>query len=71
MAYRPMPFDGGYLPVVEMTRAVWDTGFRGVYSMEIFDGGKIASTYSYCWCLLRDRAAAQALCWPTAEGKDL
>ncbi|MCJ1312966.1 hypothetical protein MMC25_006642 [Agyrium rufum] len=37
--FRPMPFDGGYLPIVEMTKAVLDTGFRGWFSMEIFDGG--------------------------------
>ena len=36
---RPMPFDGGYLPVVEVTKAVLRTGFRGWLSMEIFDGG--------------------------------
>ena len=36
---RPMPFDGGYLPVTEVTRAVLRTGFRGWFSMEIFDGG--------------------------------
>ena len=38
--FRPMPFDGGYLPIVAMTKAVLDTGFRGWFSMEIFDGGK-------------------------------
>ena len=34
-----MPFDGGYLPVTEVTKAVLRTGFRGWFSMEIFDGG--------------------------------
>ncbi|CEQ39023.1 SPOSA6832_00517 [Sporobolomyces salmonicolor] len=38
--YRPLPFDGGYLPVVEVTRAVLKTGFRGTFSVEVFDGGK-------------------------------
>lgn len=38
-ALRPMPFDGGYLPIVSMTKAVLETGFRGCYSMEVFDGG--------------------------------
>ncbi|KAI4124938.1 MAG: hypothetical protein LQ347_005541, partial [Umbilicaria vellea] len=38
--YRPMPFDGGYLPVVDVARAVLKTGFRGWFSMEIFDGGR-------------------------------
>ena len=38
--FRPMPFDGGYLPVVEVTKAVLGTGFRGWFSMEIFDGGR-------------------------------
>jgi sugar phosphate isomerase/epimerase len=36
--YRPMPYDGGYLPVVDFTKAVLGTGFRGWLSMEIFDG---------------------------------
>lgn len=36
--YRPMPYDGGYLPVVDFTKAVLATGFRGYFSMEIFDG---------------------------------
>ncbi len=38
--FRPMPFDGGYLPVVDVTKAVLGTGFRGWFSMEIFDGGE-------------------------------
>ncbi|RHZ47694.1 sugar phosphate isomerase/epimerase family protein [Aspergillus thermomutatus] len=37
--FRPMPYDGGYLPIEEVTRAVLRTGFRGWFSMEIFDGG--------------------------------
>ncbi|KAI9833496.1 MAG: hypothetical protein M1819_003654 [Sarea resinae] len=37
--FRPMPFDGGYLPVVAVTKAVLRTGFRGYFSMEIFDSG--------------------------------
>jgi sugar phosphate isomerase/epimerase len=36
--YRPLPFHGGYLPVVDVTRAVLDTGLRGWFSVEIFDG---------------------------------
>ena len=36
--WRPLPFDGGYLPVVEVTRAVLKTGYRSWFSMEIFDG---------------------------------
>ena len=27
--YRPLPYDRGYLPVVEVTKAVLGTGFRG------------------------------------------
>ncbi|RAK96116.1 sugar phosphate isomerase/epimerase family protein [Aspergillus ibericus CBS 121593] len=38
--FRPMPYRGGYLPIEEMGRAVLKTGFRGWFSMEIFDGGK-------------------------------
>ncbi|KAI9369065.1 xylose isomerase-like protein [Aspergillus egyptiacus] len=37
--FRPMPYDGGYLPIEEVGRAVLGTGFRGWFSMEIFDGG--------------------------------
>ncbi len=37
--YRPMPFNGGYLPVVEVTRAVLNADFRGWFSVETFDGG--------------------------------
>ena len=40
MAFRPPPFQGGYLPVIGVTKAVIGTGFRGWFSMEIFDGGK-------------------------------
>ena len=36
--WRPLPFNGGYLPVVEVTKAVLETGFRGPFSMEVFDG---------------------------------
>lgn len=36
--YRPMPYDGGYLPVVDFSKAVLATGFRGYFSIEIFDG---------------------------------
>ena len=39
MNLRPVPFDGGYLPVVDVTKAVWETGFQGWFSMEVFDGG--------------------------------
>ena len=35
-----MPYDGGYLPIVPMVKAVLETGFRSWFSMEIFDGGK-------------------------------
>lgn len=37
--YRPMPYSGGYLPIEEVAKAVLRTGFRGWFSMEIFDGG--------------------------------
>lgn len=36
--YRPLPYDGGYLPVEDFTRAVLNTGFRSWFSMEVFDG---------------------------------
>lgn len=37
--FRPMPYDGGYLPIEDVTKAVLKTGFRGYFSMEIFDSG--------------------------------
>ncbi|KAG7109919.1 3-dehydroshikimate dehydratase like protein [Verticillium longisporum] len=36
--YRPLPYDGGYLPIVEFLAAVLMTGFRGWLSVEVFDG---------------------------------
>lgn len=35
--YRPLPYDGGYLPIVDFTRAVFETGFRSWVSVEVFD----------------------------------
>lgn len=37
--YKPYPFNGGFLPVVQATKAVLGTGFRGWFSMEVFDSG--------------------------------
>ncbi|KAF2645655.1 xylose isomerase-like protein [Massarina eburnea CBS 473.64] len=37
--FRPLPYNGGYLPVVDVTTAVLRTGFRGWFSYEVFDGG--------------------------------
>lgn len=37
--FRPVPFDGGYLPVVDVAKAVLRTGTRCWFSMEVFDGG--------------------------------
>ncbi|KAL6714769.1 hypothetical protein ACLMJK_008194 [Lecanora helva] len=39
MSLRPLPYDGGYLPVMDFAKAVLQTGFRGWFSMEVFDGG--------------------------------
>ena len=38
--FRPVPFQGGYLPVVDVARAVLKTGFRGWFSYEVFDSGE-------------------------------
>ncbi|ELR03420.1 hypothetical protein VC83_06924 [Pseudogymnoascus destructans] len=38
--YRPLPFEGGYLPVIELARKVLDTGARSWWSVEAFDGGR-------------------------------
>lgn len=37
--YRPFPYEGGYLPVEDVAKAVLKTGFRGYFSMEVFDSG--------------------------------
>lgn len=38
--FRPMPGkQGAYLPIIEVAKAVAKTGFRGWFSIEIFDGG--------------------------------
>lgn len=37
--FRPYPFNGGYLPVVEVTKAILKTGTRCCFSIEVFDGG--------------------------------
>ncbi|KAI3530398.1 xylose isomerase-like TIM barrel [Colletotrichum filicis] len=36
--HRPLPFDGGYLPILQFLEAVMSTGFRGWLSVEVFDG---------------------------------
>lgn len=36
--YRPLPYDGGYLPIAHFAEAVLATGFRGWFSVEVFDG---------------------------------
>jgi sugar phosphate isomerase/epimerase len=38
--YRPLPFEGGYFPVIELARKVLDTGARSWWSIESFDGGR-------------------------------
>lgn len=35
---KPVPFDGGYLPVSDVTKAVLETSFHRWFSMEVFDG---------------------------------
>lgn len=37
--FRPLPYNGGYLPVADVATAVLRTGFRGWFSYEVFDGG--------------------------------
>jgi sugar phosphate isomerase/epimerase len=37
--FRPLPYNGGYLPVMDVATAVLRTGFRGWFSYEVFDGG--------------------------------
>lgn len=38
--FRPVPFNGGYLPVVDVAKAVLRTRSRCWFSMEVFDGGE-------------------------------
>ncbi|KAK3985100.1 xylose isomerase-like protein [Cladorrhinum sp. PSN332] len=35
---RPLPYDGGYLPISQVVTAVLSTGFKGWVSVEVFDG---------------------------------
>lgn len=35
--YRPLPYKNGYLPVEEMVKAVAETGWRGWFSVEVFE----------------------------------
>ncbi|KAH0528791.1 hypothetical protein TsFJ059_003606 [Trichoderma semiorbis] len=35
--YRPLPFNGGYLPIQDFLKSVLRTGFRGWLSVEVFD----------------------------------
>ncbi|GAB7353293.1 hypothetical protein MBLNU459_g3794t1 [Dothideomycetes sp. NU459] len=44
--YRPLPFQG-YLPVVEVSKAVLKTGFRSWFSYEVFDSGPDGTGKSY------------------------
>ncbi|OAA60599.1 Xylose isomerase-like, TIM barrel domain protein [Niveomyces insectorum RCEF 264] len=37
-SYRPLPYDGGNLPIRDFVEAVLATRFRGWFSMEVFDG---------------------------------
>lgn len=37
-SFRPLPYDGGYLPIAPFVAAVLATGFRGYFSIEVFDG---------------------------------
>ncbi|KAJ5219656.1 hypothetical protein N7468_008860 [Penicillium chermesinum] len=45
--YRPMPYDGGYLPIEDFAKAVLQTGFRGWFSVEIFDQGQDGKGIEY------------------------
>ncbi|KAI1087932.1 xylose isomerase-like protein [Rostrohypoxylon terebratum] len=48
--HRPLPFDGGYLPVQGFLKAVLGTGFRGWLSIEVFDSrapGKYSNMLEY------------------------
>lgn len=55
--YRPLPFDGGYLPIGDFVRAVLETGFRGWLSVEVFDG-QFARKYGDDLMGFADKASA-------------
>lgn len=44
---RPVPFDGGYLPVTGFAKAVLQTGFRSWFSTEVFDGGPTGQDHDW------------------------
>ena len=47
LSLRPLAFNGGYLRIVEAAKAVPKTGFRGWFSMEVFDGGPDGSSWDW------------------------
>jgi sugar phosphate isomerase/epimerase len=57
--FRPLPYNGGYLPVVEVAKAVLRTGFRGWFSYEVFDGGSEGTNMEREWDLLAYAKAAR------------
>jgi len=44
---RPVPFNGGYLPVTGFAKAVLQTGFRSWFSTEVFDGGPTGQDHEW------------------------
>lgn len=38
--FRPLPYDGGYLPIKEVCKEVLKTGARSWWSVEVFDSGE-------------------------------
>lgn len=55
--FRPLPYNGGYLPVVDVAKAVLRTGFRGWFSYEVFDSGPEGKGANYD-CLVFAKTAA-------------
>ncbi|KAF2842653.1 putative 3-dehydroshikimate dehydratase [Patellaria atrata CBS 101060] len=68
--FRPLPFNGGYLPVVDVARAVLKTGFRGWFSYEVFDSGPDGNGTEYDLQAYAKRAmeAQQRLIWECSKG---
>lgn len=60
--FRPLPFEGGYLPVVDVAKAVLRTGFRDWFSYEVFDSGPDGTGREYD---LDDFAQAAVKCHRT------
>jgi hypothetical protein len=71
--FRPHPFNGGYLPIVDVAKAVLKTGARCWFSMEVFDGGpdgKGGMKYDFLTCrtIFIFMCRSFPVCWLLIKG---